>query len=90
MNIFTDEKVAKEYDAYYSSALGEQIDRLERQAIQELLKAQSDAAVEIGTMSTLLSGEYGIVMELLNNSMKQLMQKYPSVFSLKIANACEL
>ena len=56
----------------------------------ELLKAQSDAAVEIGTMSTLLSGEYGIVMELLNNSMKQLMQKYPSVFSLKIANACEL
>ena len=49
MNIFTDEKVAKEYDAYYSSALGEQIDRLERQAIQELLKSiKPGKMLEIG------------------------------------------
>ena len=56
----------------------------------ELIKNQADISVEVGTMSTLLSGEYDQVMALLNSSMKQLMQKYPSVFNLKIANACEV
>jgi uncharacterized protein YqgV (UPF0045/DUF77 family) len=55
-----------------------------------LLENHPDVSVETGTMSTLLSGEYEVVMGLLNRSMKQLMQKYPSVFSLKVANACEL
>jgi uncharacterized protein YqgV (UPF0045/DUF77 family) len=56
----------------------------------DLLENHPEVSVETGTMSTLLSGEYEIVMELLNRSMKQLMQKYPSVFNLKVANACEL
>jgi len=55
-----------------------------------LLENRAGVSVEAGVMSTLLSGEYEIVMGLLNRSMKQLMQKYPSVFSLKVANACEL
>lgn len=56
----------------------------------ELLKDQADIAIETGTMSTLIAGEYSVVMDLLNNCMKQLMQRYPSVFNLKIANACEI
>lgn len=56
----------------------------------DLLKSQPEISIEVGTMSTLLSGEYEVIMDLLNNAMKQLMQKYPSVFNLKIANACEV
>ena len=56
----------------------------------DLLKNQPEISIEVGTMSTLLSGEYDLVIDLLNSSMKQLMQKYPSVFNLKIANACEV
>lgn len=56
----------------------------------DLLKNHPEISIEVGTMSTLLGGEYEPVMDLLNNAMKQLMQKYPSVFSLKIANACEV
>lgn len=38
MNIFTDEKIAQEYDAYYTSDQGKVIDDLEKQAIIELMK----------------------------------------------------
>lgn len=38
MNIFTDEKIAQEYDAYYTSDQGKAIDDLEKQAIIELLQ----------------------------------------------------
>ncbi len=56
----------------------------------KLLKNQPEISTEVGTMSTLLSGEYEPVMNLLNRAIKQLMQKYPSVFTIKIANACEV
>ncbi len=56
----------------------------------ELLNTESNISIEIGAMSTLISGEYDIVMGLLNSSIKQLMKEYPSVFNLKIANACEI
>ena len=56
----------------------------------DLLKDQSDISVQTATMSTLISGEYDAVMSLLVNGMKQLMMKYPSVFNLKVANACEV
>ena len=38
MNIFAKEKVAREYDAYYVSEQGKQIDELEKQTICQLLK----------------------------------------------------
>ena len=47
-------------------------------------------AVETGIMSTVISGEYDEVMLLLVQTIKPFMEKYPSVFTLKIANACEL
>ena len=45
--------------------------------------------VETGVMSTVISGEYDEVMLLLVHTIKPFMQKYPSVFSLKVANACK-
>lgn len=44
--------------------------------------------VEIGKMSTLLIGEYHEVMGLLNNAMGELMEKYPSIFNIRISNSC--
>lgn len=43
---------------------------------------------EAGSMSTVISGEYGAVMDFLNGAMASLMRDYPSVFTLKISNAC--
>jgi uncharacterized protein YqgV (UPF0045/DUF77 family) len=44
--------------------------------------------METGTMSTSLAGEYDEVMEILTGSMREFMEKYPSVFCIKISNAC--
>lgn len=55
-----------------------------------LLDKQADVETETGTMSTLLRGEYEPVMALLAGTMRQLMDKYPSVFNLKISNSCEI
>jgi uncharacterized protein YqgV (UPF0045/DUF77 family) len=44
--------------------------------------------VETGRMSTILSGEYDELMSLLTKSMGDLMERYPSVFNLRISNAC--
>lgn len=55
-----------------------------------LLENQPGVEAEIGTMSTLLRGDYDAVMALLTGAMQQLMSKYPSVFNLKISNSCEL
>lgn len=40
-------------------------------------------------MSSLLTGNYEDVMELLNCQLKPFLEKYPSVFMLKISNACK-
>ena len=44
--------------------------------------------VEVGKMSTLLTGKYDTVMDILNRSMKTVMADFPSVFTLKISNSC--
>ena len=45
-------------------------------------------AVEVGKMSTLLTGKYDKIMNVLNRSMKTVMADFPSVFTLKISNSC--
>ena len=45
--------------------------------------------VETGVMSTVISGEYDEVMILLVQTIKPFIAEYPSVFTLKIANACK-
>jgi uncharacterized protein YqgV (UPF0045/DUF77 family) len=54
----------------------------------EVLGKKPKISVETGTMSTSLAGEYDEVMEILTGSMRELMGKYPSVFCIKISNAC--
>jgi uncharacterized protein YqgV (UPF0045/DUF77 family) len=45
--------------------------------------------VEPGTMSTVLTGQYEDVMDLLEKKLKLFMEKYPSVFTLKVSNSCK-
>jgi uncharacterized protein YqgV (UPF0045/DUF77 family) len=47
-----------------------------------------DISVETGKMSTMITGEFTEIMHLLTKTMGDLMDKYPSVFSLKISNSC--
>ncbi len=54
----------------------------------DALQANGKIEVEPGTMSSVLTGKYDDVMRLLNENIKIFMEKYPSVFTLKISNAC--
>lgn len=38
MNIFTEKEIAREYDVYYSSEQGKEIDQIEKQAIRQLME----------------------------------------------------
>ncbi len=55
----------------------------------ERLQSIDDLEIQTGTMSTLVTGQYDQVMAALSNTIKPLMEKYPSVFTLKISNACQ-
>jgi uncharacterized protein YqgV (UPF0045/DUF77 family) len=48
-----------------------------------------EVVIEAGMMSTLITGKYEEVLNLIQQKLKPLMEKYPSVFSLKISNACK-
>ena len=50
--------------------------------------SNKNISVEIGIMSSIISGEYEEVMRVLTDSMGALMKQYPSVFNLKISNSC--
>lgn len=54
-----------------------------------LLANHKNITLESGTMSSTVYGAYEDVMDLLNESLKPLMEQYPSVFVLKISNACK-
>jgi uncharacterized protein YqgV (UPF0045/DUF77 family) len=55
----------------------------------ERLAENKKITLECGTMSSLLTGQYENVMELLNQILKPYLEKYPSVFTLKISSACK-
>lgn len=55
-----------------------------------IISNQSGVSVEPGNMSTLISGEYSKVMEILNHAMGDLMEHHASVFNLKISNSCPI
>jgi uncharacterized protein YqgV (UPF0045/DUF77 family) len=46
--------------------------------------------VETGNMSTIIFGEYYLVMQTITDTLAPLMARYPSVFILKISNACNV
>jgi uncharacterized protein YqgV (UPF0045/DUF77 family) len=56
----------------------------------EKLAENKKITIEYGTMSSLLTGRYEDVMELLNQQLKPCLEKYPSVFTLKISSACKI
>ena len=53
-----------------------------------IMANHKNITLESSTMSSTVYGEYEEVMELLSQSLKPLMEQYPSVFVLKISNAC--
>lgn len=55
----------------------------------EKLHSLNELDVHSGAMSTIISGPYEQVMELLVTSIQKLMEQYPSVFTLKISNTCQ-
>ncbi len=55
----------------------------------EKLAENKKITIEYGTMSSLLTGRYEDVMELMNQQLKPYLEKYPSVFTLKISSACK-
>ena len=59
-------------------------------AVKEFLTEinKSGIDVEVGTMSTILTGEFVAVMKVLNEGMSLVLEKYPSVFNVKISNSC--
>ncbi|QGY46054.1 hypothetical protein GM418_21000 [Maribellus comscasis] len=61
--------------------------------IQEFIDTLTEnqkVTFETGMMSTVISGGYDEVMLLLVQTIKPFMEKYPSLFTLKIANTCKI
>jgi uncharacterized protein YqgV (UPF0045/DUF77 family) len=53
------------------------------------LQKESKVKVEPGHMSTIIAGDYDDVMKLLTESIRPFMEKMPSVFAMRITNACK-
>jgi uncharacterized protein YqgV (UPF0045/DUF77 family) len=45
--------------------------------------------IEPGTMSSLITGQYDDVMNLLQQKLKPFLENFPSVFTIKISNSCK-
>ena len=52
------------------------------------LSENKNITMESGIMSSVVTGLYEEVMNLLQQKLKPFMEKYPSVFCLKISNSC--
>ena len=55
--------------------------------IQEILNKE-DITIEKGEMSSIITGDFTELMNLLSTTMGGLMKKYPSVFTIKISDFC--
>ncbi|HOU99370.1 MAG TPA: thiamine-binding protein [Bacteroidales bacterium] len=56
----------------------------------QLLQANDQLHIQVQTMSTLIYGDYDVILAMLTQNMKEMMAKYPSVFVLKLSNACPI
>ena len=54
------------------------------------LAETGNITMECGTMSSLLTGTYEDVMDLLTRQMKPFLEDYSSVFTIKITNSCNV
>jgi uncharacterized protein YqgV (UPF0045/DUF77 family) len=53
------------------------------------LSKKTDIAVTTGIMSSVVMGEYDAVMNMLMVEIRPFLDKYPSIFIVKISNACK-
>ncbi len=51
---------------------------------------KEDVKLEIGNMSSVITGEYLKVMKILTDTIGDLMKEFPSVFTIKLSNTCEI
>ena len=60
--------------------------------VNEFIEKISNDALEIetGKMSTIITGEYTILMKILTETIGKLMEKHPSVFTIKLSNTCSV
>jgi uncharacterized protein YqgV (UPF0045/DUF77 family) len=49
---------------------------------------QENIPAEVGPMSTIITGNYNEVMDLLKKMLYPFLERYPSVFTLTISNSC--
>lgn len=49
-----------------------------------------DIFIEIGAMSSVITGDYYEIMGVLTKTLYDFMEKYPSVFHIKMSNSCPL
>ena len=52
------------------------------------LLSKTDLQTDVGKMSTVITGDYGTVMKRMMKPIGIILEKYPSVFNLKISNSC--
>jgi len=53
------------------------------------LSHNKQVTIEPGIMSSVITGQYDDVMNLLQNKLKPFLKNFPSVFTLKISNSCK-
>jgi uncharacterized protein YqgV (UPF0045/DUF77 family) len=72
--------------SYYP--LDDNYNRIVSEFIQQLSEYQN-IQINTGVMSSLIIGEYNVVMAALKEAMQPFLEKYPSVFRISIASACK-
>ena len=53
------------------------------------LSEYENIQITTGTMSSLITGDYDLIMLALNDCIKPFLEKYPSVFRFSISTACK-
>lgn len=61
------------------------------QVITDFLQVleQKNIRTEVGPMSTVIKGNYDEVMDTLKEMLHPFMERYPSIFTLTLSNACD-
>ena len=54
------------------------------------IRENKKITLDVGIMSSVITGEFSEIMELLKNTMEELMILFPSIFSFKISNTCTI
>ena len=67
--------------------LGEAIDQAINNFLDSLKRSKT-VNIQVGAMSTIISGEYGAVMKLLHETIRPVLEEHSAAFVMKLSNAC--